>query len=248
MTPPASSPTIKQSLSFHQPYTAPFLARLSTFILHAPLTTVKSALSSTSTHDGELPHIDPDSDAMRPTQYVNVMCQRLLRFLNELTLVYPRADYPSPDTIPLALCLLLRYRIALASTSQSEVTNKYEYLYRGGRFSAPISYPASRLLPGPLLNDVTLIAISVHIAYKFIAHDIYWVNLQCWALPFELGKQALLDAERAFLRVVDHRIWVRQDEYIARKGKFDSLWEDVFAKAAKPAPPEFVLRRLRGQW
>ena len=71
-----SHPTIA-AFALHQLYTAPFLARLATFILQAPLPTVKSAfgygdIASDSTSDGDgysdfaslLASIDPNTDAL----------------------------------------------------------------------------------------------------------------------------------------------------------------------------------------
>jgi hypothetical protein len=114
-------PTIK-ALDTH-PYTAAFLARLATFILHAPLSTVKCAFAPTSTRasDGDSPTptcdiaslcIDLNSVVLRPSAEVNAMCQRLVRLLNALHIHFPRAEFPSRDTLPLALCLLHRFRLA----------------------------------------------------------------------------------------------------------------------------------------
>jgi hypothetical protein len=95
-------------LATHQPYTAPFLARLAIFILHAPLSTVKSALAPTSACASDsatcYPYysiaflcIDPNSTILRPSATVNSMSQRILRLLNAH---FPRGQSPSPDTLP----------------------------------------------------------------------------------------------------------------------------------------------------
>ncbi|KAI4643145.1 uncharacterized protein J4E79_011306 [Alternaria viburni] len=117
MTSRASYDTIDNYLVIPQPYTSSFLARLSTFILHAPLDVVESTLQSPPTRDGELAHINPNSDTLRPTQFMTTVCQGLLQFLN---MDFDKADHASSDTIPLALCLLLRYRVASSSTFQRE--------------------------------------------------------------------------------------------------------------------------------
>ncbi|KAI4611065.1 uncharacterized protein J4E87_010669 [Alternaria ethzedia] len=122
MAPQASFNMVEHYLVPPQPYTAPFLARLSTFIIHAPLDDVESMLQSPSTRDGELAHINPNSDALRPTQFMTTVCQGLLQFLN---MEFTSADHASPDTIPLTLCLLLRYRIASSSTSQREDEHRF---------------------------------------------------------------------------------------------------------------------------
>src|SRR3954467_16493 len=123
MAPPASAYAHNRPpLGTHQPYTTPFLARLSTFILHAPVLTVKYALSPGDiASDASFTHLckslDPNSAALRPDQSVNMLCQRLLRILNEIAHKLPRDEHPSPGTIPLALCLLARYRVALDSAA-----------------------------------------------------------------------------------------------------------------------------------
>jgi len=244
MTPQASPNTVDYYIVAPQPYTAPFLARLSTFILHAPLDVVESTLQSPPTRDDELAHINPNSDALRPTQFMTTMCQRLLRFLN---MDFDSADVASPDTIPLALCLLLRYHVASSSTSQREDERKYEYAISGNDgnrlITLPIAYPTSRSCHRPEMSDATLVAIAVHTAYKFLAHD--WVNLEHWAAPLELSRHALLGGERTFLGVIEYAVWVRQEEYMQTKGRLEDLWEGVFKKAVRPAPPEFVMKRLK---
>jgi len=244
MAPQASSNTVNHYLVPPQPYTSSFLARLSTFILHAPLNVVESTLRPSSTHSGKTPHINPNSDTLRPTQFMTTVCQSLLQFLN---MDFTSADLASPDTIPLALCLLLRYRIASSSTSQREDERKYEYAISSEDGSElitiPIPCPTSRSCYRPEMSDATLVAIAVHTAYNFLAHD--WVNLEHWAVPLQLSRHALLGGERTFLRVIEYAVWVRQEEYLQMKGKFEDLWEEVFKKASRPAPPEFVTKRLK---
>jgi hypothetical protein len=244
MTPQASYPITKQRLSPHQPYTAPFLARLSAFILHAPYATVEASLHPTPTRGGEVIHIDPNSDTLRPTQFINAMCQRLLRLLNERTLDVPHTDHPGPDTIPFALCLLSRYRAASASTSQREDACKYEYATLGesGLVTVPIACPAPRSSSRPQVSEATLIALSVLIAYKFLSNDVYVVNLQRWALPLELSTRGMVEGERHFLRTIDYAVWVQQEEFLQSRGRLDGLWNEVFRKAVRPAPPAFVSR------
>ena len=244
MTSKASYDTVDHYLVPPQPYTSSFLARLSTFILHAPFDIVESTLRPSSTHSDKTDHINPNSDALRPTQFMTTVCQGLLRFLN---MEFTSADHASPDTIPLALCLLLRYRVASSSTSQRDDERKYEYAISGEDGSelitVPIPYLTSRSCYRPEMSDATLVAIAVHTAYKFLAHD--WVNLEHWAVPLQLSRRALLGGERTFLRLIDYAVWVRQEEYVQIRGKLDNLWEEVFKRAVRPAPPEFVTRRLK---
>jgi hypothetical protein len=244
MTPRASYPITKQCLSPHQPYTVPFLARLSTFILHAPYATVEASLRPTPTRDAKVIHIDPNSDALRPTQFINAMCQRLLRLLNERTLDSPQTDHPSPDTIPFALCLLSRYRAASTSPSQREDACKYEYATSGesGLVTFPIACPAPRSSSRPQVSDATLIALSVLIAYKFLSNDVNVVNLKRCALPLELSTRGMVEGERHFLRTIGYSVWVRQEEFLQCRGRLDGLWDGVFSKAVRPAPPAFVTR------
>jgi len=93
------------------------------------------------------------------------------------------------------------------------------------------------------MSDATLVAIAVHTAYKFLAHD--WVNLEHWAVPLHLSRHALLRGERTFLRVIEYAVWVRQEEYLQIKGRLEDLWEEVFRKAVRPVPPDFVMKRLK---
>jgi hypothetical protein len=237
ITTTAFSPTNRPPLSSCQPYTAPLLARLSMFILHAPLATVESALSPISTSDGELSHIDPNSDVLRPNKLTNAMRQCMLRLLKELTLKFPCADHPSPDTIPLALCLLFCHCVALASTSQPEHVPKYNYFGTDRPNSARVSP-----LLGSRLIHVTLVALSVCIAYKFLINESYWVNLQHWMQPLELNSQSALEGGRYFLDTIHYGGWVWQDECKRLKGTFDGLWEELFSKATRPASPAFLLR------
>ena len=244
MTSKASYDTVDHYLVPPQPYTSSFLARLSTFILHAPFDIVESTLRPSSTHSDKTDHINPNSDAIRPTQFMTTVCQGLLRFLN---MEFTSADHASPDTIPLALCLLLRYRVASSSTSQRDDERKYEYAISGEDGSelitVPIPYLTSRSCYRPEMSDATLVAIAVHTAYKFLAHD--WVNLEHWAVPLHLSRHALLRGERTFLRVIEYAVWVRQEEYLQIKGRLEDLWEEVFRKAVRPVPPDFVMKRLK---
>ena len=263
MAPQTSDPSFDQYLSPSQFYTAPllspidqhdtpiqpypssFLACLSTFILHAPNATLDTTLRSSSTFSGKIEHINPNSDALHLTQFMTAMCQRLLRALNNVALVHAPSDHPSFDTIPLALCLLFRYRMASASTFQRKDAKKYEYAIAGAYelFSAPITYHDVTKCYRPRISDATLVAIAVHTAYKFLAEDI--VNLKRWALPLELTRHSLLEGERTFLRVIDYAVWVRQEDYLQTKGKLDDLWEEAFMKAARPPPRDFVTKMLR---
>jgi len=244
MAPQASFNMVEHYLVPPQPYTSSFLARLSTFILHAPFDIVESTLRPSSTQSGKTEHLNPNSDSLRPTQFMTTVCQGLLQFLN---MDFDKADHASPDTIPLALCLLLRYRAASSSTSQREDERKYEYAISdndgSGLITLPIPYPSPRSCYHPEMSDATLVAIAVHTAYKFLAHD--WVNLEHWAVPLQLSRHALLGGERTFLRVIEYAVWVRQEEYLQMKGRLDDLWEEVFKKAVRQPPPEFVTRRLK---
>ena len=231
-------------LSPHQPYTAPFFARLSLFILHAPLAIVKSTLD-TATRSDKLSQIAQNSEAFQPEDFTSAMCQRILRLLNELVIMFPGTTHPSPDTIPLALCLLFRYRVALASTSPCEATAKYDVLCASERVSAPVPCYISTPVSATQLDDATLIALSVHVAYKFLANDKKWLNLEHWVRLLEANLRSTLEAEKRFLRTIDYAVWVRQEEFVHLRGAFEGLWKEVFSKSARPAPPDFVLKRIR---
>jgi hypothetical protein len=162
-------------LSPHQPYTAPFLARLSLFILHE--------------------------------YFTSAMSQRILSLLNELVIMFPGTTHPSPDTIPLVLFLLFRYRVALASTFPREVIAKYDVLCASERVSAPVPCYVSTPVSATQLDDATLIALS-HIAYKFLADDKKWLNLQHWVRLLEANQQSILEAEKTFLKTIDYAVCV----------------------------------------
>jgi hypothetical protein len=213
-------------LSPHQPYTAPFFARLSLFILHAPLAIVKSTLD-TATRSDKLSQIAQNSEAFQPEDFTSAMCQRILRLLNELVIMFPSTTHPSPDTIPLALCLLFRYRVALASTSPCEATAKYDVLCASERVSAPV--------PSYISTPVS----------ATLADDRKWLNLQHWVRLLEANQRSILEAEKSFLRKIDYAVWVRQEEFVHLRGAFEGLWKEVFSKAPRPAPPDFVLKRIR---
>jgi len=131
------------------------------------------------------------------------MCQRILRLLNELVIMFPGTTHLSPDTIPLALCLLFRYRVTLASTPACEATAKYDVLCASERVSAPVPFYVSTPVSATQLSDATLIALSVHIAYKFLASDKKWLNLQHWVRLLEANQRSTLEAEKRFLRTID---------------------------------------------
>ncbi|CAN9154471.1 unnamed protein product [Alternaria alternata] len=192
-----------------------------------------------------LEEIDQNNEAFQPEDFTSVMCQRILRLLNELVIMFPGTTHPSPDTIPLALCLLFRYRVALASTSPCEATVKYDVLCASERVSAPIPCYVSTPVSATQLSDATLIALSVHIAYKFLADDRKWLNLQHWVRLLEANQRSILEAEISFLKTIDYAVWVRQEEFVHLRGAFEGLWKEVFSKSARPTPPDFVLKRIR---
>lgn len=233
-------------LRTHQPYTAPFLARLSTFILYAPVSTVKYALSpSDIAGDASFTHLckslDPNSATLRPDTSVNLLCQRLLRMLNEIPHKLPRDEHPSPGTIPLAPCLLACYRVALHSAVfdcdvvMSETPDC--------EVPCPVFTSVSAPIPGAL-SDVTLITICVYIAYKYLAHDHFCVSLRHWAQPLETDAEMLVAAEKMFLGAIDYKIWVRQEAYLENKGRLDALWEAVFKNVIRLPPPVWLVKNL----
>ena len=205
---------------------------------------MKSTLD-TATRSDEFSQIDQNSGVFQPEDFTSAMCQRILRLLNELVIIFPGNTHPSPDTIPLALCLLFRYRVARASTPPREATAKYDVLCASERVSAPVPCYISTPVSAIQLDDATLIALSVHIAYKFLASDKKSLNLQHWVPLLEVNQRSTLEAEKRFLRTIDYAVWVRQEEFVHLRGAFEGFWKEVFSKAARPAPPDFVLKRIR---
>ncbi|OAG13294.1 hypothetical protein CC77DRAFT_1085524 [Alternaria alternata] len=154
-----------------------------------------------------LEEIDQNSEAFQPEYSTSAMCQRILSLLNELVIMFPDTTHPSPDTIPLVLCLLFRYRVALASTFPREAIAKYDVLCASERVSAPVPCYVSTPVSATQLDDATLIALS-HIAYKFLADDRKWLNLQHWVRLLEANQQSILEAEKTFLKTIDYAVCV----------------------------------------
>ncbi|RMZ69228.1 hypothetical protein GMOD_00003169 [Pyrenophora seminiperda CCB06] len=226
-----------------QPYTAPFLARLSTFILRAPISTVKEAFDLAS--DARLPSLckslDANSDALRPDSHMNMLCQRLVRILHNIPANFPPDQHPSPDTIPMALCMLARYRVAQPS-SQREVPSSLQSSTREVP-TCPVLTAVSAPIPGAL-SDVMLVTLAVYTAYKYLAGDHFCVKLRVWAGLLEMNAGRMPGVERMFLAAMDYRVFIGQEEYLERKGRLDRLWQEVFRHVARPPPPAFLLKKL----
>ncbi|KAF2833489.1 hypothetical protein CC86DRAFT_365377 [Ophiobolus disseminans] len=96
------------------------------------------------------------------------------------------------------------------------------------------------------IGDETRIAISVYLAYKFLT-ECPIESLEKWALTLETSKKCLVKAERQFLAVLGHRLWINDDGYVMIKSKLDELWEQVHSKAAKPVPPTFLAKHVKSR-
>jgi hypothetical protein len=83
------------------------------------------------------------------------------------------------------------------------------------------------------LSDTTLVAVAVHIAYKFLANGFHYVNLSQWAQPLELNKKGMLEAEWHFPAAVDYKARVMEDDYVEFRRRCEGLWEGVFKKAKR---------------
>jgi hypothetical protein len=83
--------------------------------------------------------------------------------------------------------------------------------------SLPLPSPASPVLV-PYLSDETLIAVAVHISYKFLAIEFHYENLFKWAPPLELNKKSLLEAEWQFLVAIEYRVWAGEEESVGLGG------------------------------
>ncbi|KAF2034807.1 hypothetical protein EK21DRAFT_55191 [Setomelanomma holmii] len=88
-----------------QPYTAAFLAHLSTFILHTPRPRLKSLFHPTLPSAPNIPALSLDLESPKPDALTLAACRNPIRILNR------HAALASPDTIPYALGLLLRFRM-----------------------------------------------------------------------------------------------------------------------------------------
>lgn len=191
--------------------------------------------------------LDPNSTALRPDTSVNVLSQRLLRILNEIPHKLPRDEHPSSGTIPLALCLLARYRMALygAAFDCDDVMMREapDRVVQDCEVSYPVFTSVSAPVPGAL-SDVTLITMCVYIAYKYLAHDHFCMSLRQWAWPLEADAEMLVAAEKMFLGAIDYRIWVRQEAYLENKVRLDALWEAVFRNVIRLPPPVWLMNNL----
>ncbi|KAL7772317.1 hypothetical protein CFE70_002275 [Pyrenophora teres f. teres 0-1] len=198
-----------------QPYTAPFLAHLSMFVLRAPVFTMKYALSpgdsaSDASFTSLCESLDPNSDALRPNTSVNVLYQCLIRILEEIPRKFCRNDPPSSDTIPLALCLLARYRMALAPVPSDcddiVMSEAPEREVRSpscvSEVPSPVFTAVSAAVPGAL-SDVTLITMCVYIIYHYLAAGHICVDLRQWSRPLEIDAAKLLVAESVILAAID---------------------------------------------
>jgi hypothetical protein len=183
------------------PYTSSFLARGATLMLHTPRPRLTNIFDSS-----EIAYLSLDPNTPTPDTLTTATCQRLVRILK-----FPPVD-ASPATVPLALCLLLRFRMV----------------------------PARDRSPDP--SDEVLIAVSVFIAYKLLfEHD---VSVLGWDVHLEMKSKVLVEAERHFLHVLEHRCWIRDEGFVALKGRLDALWNDVYSKAKGPAKPGWLRARL----
>ncbi|KAE8842845.1 hypothetical protein PTNB85_00516 [Pyrenophora teres f. teres] len=198
-----------------QPYTAPFLAHLSMFVLRAPVFTMKYALSpgdsaSDASFTSLCESLDPNSDALRPNASVNVLYQCLIRILKEIPRKFCGNDPPSSDTIPLALCLLARYRMALAPVPSDcddiVMSEAPEREVRSpscvSEVPSPVFTAVSAAVPGAL-SDVTLITMCVYIVYHYLAAGHICVDLRQWSRPLEIDAAKLLVAESVILAAID---------------------------------------------
>ncbi|KAF1840668.1 uncharacterized protein K460DRAFT_436171 [Cucurbitaria berberidis CBS 394.84] len=196
-----------------QPYTAAFLARLSTFILHAPLDIVSSIFTLSSKCDGEPLRIDPNCMALQPDTLTSATCQRLLRMLN-----LPVA-HASPSTIPLALHLLFRFRLASHGEDASDASSDG-------------------------MGDGVLVAVSIYIAYKWLM-DGGEENTKRWTEALGMNNEYFVYTEIQLLGRIEYRVWVQDEEYVGFKGKAEELWEGVFKKAARPTVPPSLRTKAR---
>lgn len=118
--------------------TATFLATLGTFILCTPLNTLTDTFRSNPFEPSDL--LCQISTTFQPRDSTSRLCQRIVRWLQQPTAVEGRDPVvASPSTIPLALCLLVRFRLACAKpqTTNDEllataVFVAYKFLVDGG--------------------------------------------------------------------------------------------------------------------
>jgi hypothetical protein len=93
------------------------------------------------------------------------------------------------------------------------------------------------------ISDETWVIIAVYLAYKWLTEG-GQERLVKWAQTLETNTHCLAKAEKEFLKLLDYRIMVTDREYVVCKDRLDQLWRDVYSKAAKPAPPSFMLMPL----
>jgi hypothetical protein len=122
----------------------------------------------------------------------------------QLMSVLQGSENASPDTIPPMLSLLLRDRM-LTNTDSFEK------------------------------RDESLILIAAFmLAHKFLADEVSdycrW-GMMTFVSIVHYRQWDLIKAEWAFLKALDYRIWVKDDEFELNKKKFEELWADVYSKA-----------------
>jgi hypothetical protein len=198
LIPNSTSITLHQ----HQPYTASYLSHLSTFILYTPRTQLQCIFKPIEKRAISTFHLFPHSTS--PTSFTNSTCNRLIQILNHVNF------RSSPSTVPLALCLLLRFR-----THATRET----FLY----------------------GDEMWLAVSVLLAHKFLTDS--YVNMQAFAYAVGLSQRELIGASWRLLEVLEYRIWVGDEEYVAHTESLNKVWRDVFCRRARAAEP---LKSVRG--
>jgi hypothetical protein len=99
--PMSATCTTMSAVPSDHPYTASYLSRLATCILHTPRPKLKRIFTSDSLCPISSLHLDASSP--RPDPLIAATCRRLMSMLN--------SENSFPNTIPLMLCLLLRYRM-----------------------------------------------------------------------------------------------------------------------------------------
>ncbi|KAH7414003.1 hypothetical protein DE146DRAFT_783738 [Phaeosphaeria sp. MPI-PUGE-AT-0046c] len=91
------------AISFHGAFTPLYLARLGSCVLHTP--DYLLGLIFAPATPWTIPSLRIVPTATAPSALTQSMCQRLLPIVNS-----PHYGF-SPDTVPFALCILLRYRM-----------------------------------------------------------------------------------------------------------------------------------------
>jgi hypothetical protein len=152
--------------------------------------------------------LDPDSP--KPDALTTKTCHCLAYILKSAP-----ADM-SPDMIPFALVLLLKFRMVPPAVRDALVSRN--------------------------VSDETWVIVAIVLAQKYLVDYNLWLHQ--WTTPLRMDKKCLARAEIQFLAVLGHDLWIKDEAYVFIMGRLDELWREVYSKTARPNLPARHVGRL----